>query len=314
MFKRLRAQVKQHIYKKHQSSELTFSHSNIYILPSKDGFFFVTVALINFILGINYQNNLILATSYIMAVIMVVVLFIAFFNFNNAKIQYLGAEDNFSPYHPTLNLKLSSSSEIQSLRLTSEYNHTPSHIPIIQDEIQIALPITNLSRGKYETGTIKIMSYFPLGLIRTWSYLRPNDVFYIYPTPLPLDEKEQQPSHIPDKNETLSQQQDSASEFDHLTLYQKGMSLSRVAWKHYAKTEQMLVKTHNSNGHFSNQTVFDYDLLLGTKEERLGKLCTQILDADKQQAHYAIKLKQLRIPLGSGNAHKQKCLEALSEF
>ncbi|MBR8844816.1 DUF58 domain-containing protein [Pseudoalteromonas sp. M8] len=313
MINRLKRKVKQHIYKRHQRSEIRLSHNNIYILPSKDGGFFIAVALLNFVLGINYQNNLILAVSYIMAVMMIAALFLGFFNLNNTNVRYLGSNANFSPYSSSIRLSISSSAEIQSLRLSSEYNQTTTHISEVSDEKILELSAPELPRGVYDTGVIKILSYFPFGLIRTWSYIKPNDTFYVYPTPLPVVDTEFSFGSASNTSQSI-QQKERSVEFDHLSQYQKGMSLSRVSWKHYAKTEQMLIKQNAPESADLHRIIFDYSKLSGSKEERLSKLCTMVLDADKQQTSYALLLQQNRIPFGQGETHKLCCLEALSEF
>ncbi|WP_413782977.1 hypothetical protein [Pseudoalteromonas piscicida] len=76
----------------------------------------------------------------------------------------------------------------------------------------------------------------------------------------------------------------------------------------------MLIKQNAPESADLHRIIFDYSKLSGSKEERLSKLCTMVLDADKQQTSYALLLQQNRIPFGQGETHKLCCLEALSEF
>ena len=48
---------------KHKTNEIELQHKTIYVLPSKLGGQFLLIALLNFVMGINYQNNLILLFS-----------------------------------------------------------------------------------------------------------------------------------------------------------------------------------------------------------------------------------------------------------
>ena len=50
---------------KHKKNSITLTHNTIYVLPSTLGVYFTIVALLNFVMGINYQNNLILFLSLI---------------------------------------------------------------------------------------------------------------------------------------------------------------------------------------------------------------------------------------------------------
>ena len=45
---------------KHLKNSITLEHRTIYVLPSSLGWYFIVVAILNFVMGINYQNNLIL--------------------------------------------------------------------------------------------------------------------------------------------------------------------------------------------------------------------------------------------------------------
>mgnify|MGYP000394994334 CR=1 FL=1 len=54
---------------KHKKKHLTLGHSTLYVLPSKLGLGFLLIAVLNFILAANYQNNLVQVVSYLMLVL-----------------------------------------------------------------------------------------------------------------------------------------------------------------------------------------------------------------------------------------------------
>ena len=314
MLSHLRAQLTQWIQQRHKASELELSHQNIYILPSKDGVFFIAVATLNFVLGINYQNNLILAVSYMMAIMMTAALFMGFFNLYKRNVRYVSALANFYPYPSKLSLKITGPKAIQSLRVQTQYEEQPHCFDEVSSSEVIELNIAGLTRGHYPINAITLCSYFPFGLVKTWSYLCPDDAFYIYPepsaTPLTTNQYGQQQN---EKSQRVNSSE-SSPEFDHLKEYQNGMSLSRVAWKQYAKSDKMLIKHSHDNFADPSKLVFDYSRLSGDKEERLSQLCRLIVDAEKRQQPYALYLQQHRFAFGQGPDHKKLCLEALSEF
>nr|WP_281358239.1 DUF58 domain-containing protein [Pseudoalteromonas caenipelagi] len=156
------------------------------------------------------------------------------------------------------------------------------------------------------------MSHFPFGLVSVWSYLYLNKFIYAYPNPLESND----PIYAFTSNENsndLCSSSPIVDEFKQLTPYQSGMNMHRVSWKHYAKSQQLLVKEYE--GELGSQVVrFDYDLLQGTVEQRLSKLSYLVLEAEASDTLYAFKLGGFELSANRGEAHKIKCLEALSDY
>ena len=47
-------------------------------------------------------------------------------------------------------------------------------------------------------------------------------------------------------------------------------------------------------------------------EHKLSRLCAWVVNADKQNVDYGLRLPGLEIKPGRGEAHKKRCLEALA--
>jgi uncharacterized protein (DUF58 family) len=50
----------------------------------------------------------------------------------------------------------------------------------------------------------------------------------------------------------------------------------------------------------------------GAREQALSRLCAWVQIADHRNVRYGLRLSNKEIPLGSGEAHKKACLQALA--
>lgn len=294
---------------KHKANEIVFKHSSIYVLPSKSGVGFIGVALLNFILGINYQNNLILAVYYIMLVILVTSLLYGYANLKGLRLKLItaqadheGAETdaifelNTNKVRFDISIYHVNSSALKTMNTLSEGHICNLHLP--------------LKRGVHTLDKFRITSHYPFGLVTVWSYLISTTPIYVYPKPLPNSaelhsfiDKSNMNSDIIDSN---------GNEFNELKRYQSGMSIHRVSWRHFAKSQTLLVKDYEETQQFN--VGFDFNTLSGSIEERLSKLCFLMLEAEKNHHPFAVKLPSRTLEMGSGTLHCQRGLEMLSEY
>jgi uncharacterized protein (DUF58 family) len=296
--------------RKHTAENIVFKHDSIYVLPSQSGLLFIGIAVLNFILGINYQNNLILAVSYIMFMLLLFSLLYGYTNFNRLGLTLLSVDDNHEG--PLTGAKI----EIQSTkeRFNINIKHMSTGSEITKDSV-LKSTIVNLTlpykRGVYVIGRFKIVSHFPFGLVTVWSYLNSNKTLYVYP--LPIEDKADI-AQISSGTEGVKKLNDvqAIDDFKELKPYRQGMNLSKVSWRHFAKSQQLLIKDYTC---VQPVTLgFDFDLMTGNVEERLSKLCFLVIQAGKNQQPFALKLPNKFVPIGAGPVHQIKCLEILSEF
>ncbi|MCF6433988.1 DUF58 domain-containing protein [Pseudoalteromonas sp. MMG022] len=300
------------IRNKHEGERITFKHNTIYVLPSLTGFGFIAVSALNFVLGINYQNNLLLGVAYLMIMLLVVSIIYGYLNMNGTHVKLVAIKSAHCSVPPTVIFELSTKASLQQLSIEHNLLKQQISVPSVQTCEHINMPF-ELPRGKHVLGRFKFVSHFPFGLVSVWSYLYCRKSIYAYPDPL-VDSAQRQmfESHKKDDQFTHSSTHLS-DEFKQLTPYQSGMNMHRISWRHYAKTQQLLIKDYE--GETGAQTLgFDFDHLQGNVEERLAKLCYLVLQADQHNLSYALKLGPRLIAAAQGEQHKVKCLEALSDF
>ncbi|TMP30194.1 hypothetical protein CWB99_02960 [Pseudoalteromonas rubra] len=303
------------IKRKHSAAQITLSHHNIYIVPSRQGAFFLCMVILNFILGSNYQNNLILGVAYIMLLILVLALIYGYLNLHGLTIQVLDIKNNFASKPVEVLIKLSAPHDCYSLDIASqEYDFSPSNNNYQQGATVSSLFLHPEQRGRYQLGRIKLSSRYPFGLVRVWTYLNVDRTFCTYPTPLTCQLTFSTQEANESQGQYLHQSTQSHENFDGLERFRPGISKSRISWRHFAKNQQLLVKQYSGDSYYSQHT-FDYAAHDGNKEARLSKLCYQILEADKQGDVFALRLSNaVQLGVDRGDKHREMCLEALSDF
>ncbi|WP_125717544.1 DUF58 domain-containing protein [Pseudoalteromonas rubra] len=303
------------IKRKHSAAQITLSHHNIYIVPSRQGAFFLCMVILNFILGSNYQNNLILGVAYVMLLLLVLALIYGYLNLHGLSIQLLDVKNNFAEKPVEVLIKLTSPHTCYSLDVASQafdFSDCNSHY-------SKGAQITSLflhpgSRGRYPLGRLKLSSNYPFGLVRVWTYLNVDRTFCVYPAPLACQLTFSEQEVTAEKGQYVHQSTQSHENFDGLERFRPGISKSRISWRHFAKSQQLLVKQYSGDSFYSQHT-FDYAAHDGPKEARLSKLCYQVLEADKQGDEFALRLSNtVQVAAGRGDKHREACLEALSDF
>ena len=173
----------------------------------------------------------------------------------------------------------------------------------------VATPGSGENRGMYPLGSILIRTAYPFGLI--WaSYRVPVDVeYYIYPKPQGVAAW---PVLRPGGElGAPSYSQKPGDDFSGVRAYMPGESLRHVDWKAFARGRPLSIKQFSGGS--------GYEMWLNAEEmerlpleARLSQLALWIVNAEKEEIPYALKLGRTSLPLGLGPAHSRRALEALA--
>lgn len=271
--------------RKHNKSQLVLKHHNIYVVPSKFGLAFLFFNILIFILGSNYQNNLILLSAYLLISFFIICILQSYFNLMSTYISFLDTEDGIEKTGYALSFIISNPNNAYSLIIQSQNNQTFIDT-INQDKKCIKLQVSGLSRGKHKVARIKILSRYPFGLMSVWSYcIFPKSV-YIYPTPLAITSHCKSFSDGKDETETDSIK--GSNDFYAIREHQSGESFSRISWKHYAKTQQFLVKEFSES--YSRDYNFNLEDMPGDFENKLSHLSYLINQAYRDELTFGLIL------------------------
>ncbi|WP_165381051.1 DUF58 domain-containing protein [Pseudoalteromonas sp. CO325X] len=297
---------------KHKKKHLTLGHSSLYVLPSKLGLGFLLIAVLNFILAANYQNNLVQVVSYLMLVLVLMSLIQAYTNLKGLEVKFNNISDVFANQTPVLNITVCNNSRT-SYGVKVTWQGQCKEVERVSQDAQVVLVSgRKCSRGKYPATRLQISTGFPFGLAKVWSYLEPHAHYFVYPsaqahnTALTYEASENQ------GEVNALKPQSGNEEFYALNEYKQGADYRRISWKHFAKREQLLVKEFVS--YQDAQYMLDYASLQGSVEQRLSAMAYSIEQAKSTQTKLALRIGSTQFDADNSPSHYTNALRALALF
>lgn len=295
---------------------------NIFIFPSRVGVGFLFTVFLLWLLGTNYQNNLVLVLAFLLLSLMHTCIFYTYANLSGLSIEVRRVAPCFAGEPIKIECLLKNHRKTRSHRQISVGWDKASLVTadIRSKEVQeLTIWLPAASRGIHHLDRLTVASVYPLGLIRTWAKLDMDITTVVYPRPVKARLPEasivtvdQAKEHINVNSLTSLELNDDVS---HLREYQEGDSLKHIAWKAYAKGQGLATKIYENIAPAERQQWLNWDDFSSyAVEERLSRLCYCILQADKQGLHYGLNLPHIMIPLGRGEHHRQAALYGLASF
>lgn len=298
------------------------------IYPTRFGLAYIFVILLIFLLGTNYQNNIILLLSYLLTSLFITVMFHSFYNFSSLRFYsnpvqkgYAGSSFKFpvqiiaAKSHFDLNLSFSDAnlgSDLVRLNQCQEGTHT------------IALSFIPTQRGKQKLGRVTVFSEYSLGIFKSKTVLDFDHQAIVYPKPKPLISGQfqlspQQTSTDEDEGSIAINENTGTDDFSELKTFVQGESRARTAWKQLAKGQG-----HFSKHYQANQGKLQWlnlsDMPGNNVEQRLCYLSFLINDLTVTNQTFGLCLSANRndplstIAPDSGQQHQVSCLTALALY
>ena len=309
------------------SFEHHLSNRNVFIFPTAFGFSYLFVVTILFLLATNYQNNLIMLLSYLLASLFISAMLHSFFNLSGL---HLIAHQQVTSYaNSTVYLPIQLISDKPRFALTFCLKKQQStFLPVIKSKdqnesnMEVLVPFFAVQRGVFSIPRLKVASEYSLGLFTCWTQLAFASQLVIYPQPKALRlslAKQFFADNTHEVNINIGQGED----FYQLKSYQLGESLSQVSWKHVAKGQGWLSKT-SQQPQEREQSLKLTDMPANNVEDKLSFLCYLVQEYCKQGVVFSLDLTingqvnskrgQIQIAANSGSEHAKCCLLALAEF
>ncbi|WP_088331902.1 DUF58 domain-containing protein [Lacimicrobium sp. SS2-24] len=298
------------------ATDVSLHRRNIFIFPSRFGFLFLVLCVALFILGTNYQNNLILILAFFLLGLFLVSLFNSYLNFSGLRIVIGKVGYPFAGDSANVPLWIETTTKKQTA-------HGRLHIALYGKNVQLSVDLDRLtnpvdvavptsSRGPQAIPRITLSSFYPLGLFRCWTHLQFASTILVYPSPHPCSVVTYDESGEENQEGPVSDQQ-GHDDFHSLTEYQPGQPLYHVAWKQVAKGQGMISKK------FSGSSEREIWLRLTTssgpqREADLSRLCFMVLELDSQGYRFGLELGDTLVPPAQGNHHRHQCLKALALY
>ena len=228
--------------------------------------------------SMNYNNNL----SFLLTFMLVGVGFVAMHqcqrNLVGLELSFAGTEPVFAGQSLRFRIAVANRSKSPRHRVRLYGDDSQSEIEDLEPggSKVFALPVMAERRGWVTLERFGIRTLFPFELFRSWAWLHMNPKGIVYPHP--ADDAPPPPA----TQSALGHRQHDArgeEDFAGLRKFHTGDSPRNVAWKAYARSDQLLSKQY-AGADMSSQW-FDFDALPAEDtERRLSILTRWIVDAE----------------------------------
>lgn len=295
-----------------RSRQLTLSQKRIYIMPSAAGFGFILMLSVMLLLSINYQNNLAFAVTFLLASLFVVTIIHTYANLSGLQITFLRGHPCFAGENAAFDIRLSADSgrQHESLELSWKAGQRVSVDLISQSQATVTLYQKTSQRGVIRAGVMSLQTYYPLGLLRAWSWLDADLEVVVYPAPVAGGVLPEQSGIRGDGD---AAELSGIEEFSGLEPFQQGMSPKHIAWKQYARGQGLHAKQFSGYADKQRWLSWNYWPELDV-EARLSRLSWWVLQLEKQGEYYGLQLPSVEIAPGRGERHRNRVLEVLATY
>jgi uncharacterized protein (DUF58 family) len=285
----------------------------IYILPTRHGLMFALVLLVMLLGSINYNNSLGYALTFLLGGLALVSMLHTQRNLVGLVVESGRAEPVFAGQTASFPVLVHARNGVSRFALAAQAPGFSAEYGDVQGTRtrRFHVPARATHRGRLRLARFKVFTEFPLGLFHAWTWVELDTWCLVYPQPAeePLPFSRDARETGPDATAQGPGQDD----FSDLRLYRPGDSPRHVAWRRTAQTDELLTKRFI--GGAARTLWLDWDQLDGLMaEQRLSRLCRWVLDCHAAGYRYGVRLPGTVIEPGSGEAHRQQCLETLALF
>ncbi|HQQ63946.1 MAG TPA: DUF58 domain-containing protein [Pseudomonadales bacterium] len=290
-------------------SSVSLSQKNLFIFLGKQGLYFLLLILLVWIGATNFQSNLAHALAYLLLAVIFVAILQTFANMSGLRIRFIDAEPVFAGETASVRFEFASSSAHQQLEM---FWPGQSHTMINLEKTvgsYIFLQHQTHRRGVFAPGRFCLQTYFPLGIVRCWTWLDLAANVIVYPEPQEADFHE----CVTGEGDEGTVAVHGSDEYFSLKPYTEGESLSRIAWKQYAAGRGMFVRDYTELK--GGSVWLDFNAMTDANTEtKLSKLCYCALQLQQLNRPYGLKLPAQTIDVATGDAHLRTVLRALALY
>jgi uncharacterized protein (DUF58 family) len=290
----------------------TIDRRRIYIIPTRFGLALALLLAAMLIAGLNYNSNLGLAFGFLTASLALVAMHHCHRNLLGLSVDAATEVDAFAGGAATFDFVLRNDSGIERRDielLCWEGTAGARSVPAggyRATAVQSPVP----QRGTTHLERFELRTRHPFGWFRAWTYV--HCPLTVFAAPLPRGGRP--PPQFAGMDAAASAA-DARGDDDYagLRAYQAGVPLKHMAWKVLARGGEAAVRTYS--GSAAQPKWLEWSALEAlSAEERLSQLCRWVLDAERAQRVYGLRLPGTEILPGRGPAHRSACLRALAGY
>lgn len=302
-----------------EPGEVFLNRRRVFIVPTGPGIGFAALLVVLLVGSTNYTLGLGFALTFVLAMCGMVDMLYTFRNLAYLHLAPGACGPVFAGDEARFELRVFNRSKLDRYAVwidflqAGEPRHpldVPSHT---SSAVTLACPTER--RGYLAAPRVRLLTRFPLGLFRAWSYWQPDSRVLVYPFPEPGAP----PLPIAGIAAMDGVGRAGHDDFAGVRSYQPGDSMRHLAWRQIARLDPSLggqIVTKHFEGGARAELVLDFDALPGSMhtELRLSRMTRWVLDAEQRAVPYALRLGALSIAPSCGAAHSAACLRALALF
>jgi uncharacterized protein (DUF58 family) len=283
----------------------------IYILPTKFGVLFGLMVFAMLLGALNYAASLAFVLTFLLAGLGLVIMHHCHNTLLGTQLKWIGAQPAFAgePVEFKIALDNEASTPRFELELEAAGHHAgPVDLPAGGGEV-LSLSIPTEHRGWVALGRFAVVTYHPARLFRAWTWVHMNARAVVYPKPAPPG----RPLPPSQGAGTAARLDRGDADFFGLRVAHPGDPPQHIAWKAYARSDELLFKQFA--GGEQEPCLLDWDALPELDvEARLSQLTRWCLDAAAEMRSFGLRLPSESIPIDNGPQHLARCLQALAVY
>lgn len=274
--------------------------------------------------AVNYSNNLVYAILYLVGALSFISVFHTRRNLASLRVEHIRIQPAFAGEEVRVEIYLRNPTQrpIYGLffaRLGDEAGFSRRSTPLRSpggggvrieagDSCSAEVVFPSQRRGMYRFESLLVRTSYPLGLFWASFQVPVRAEYYIYPQ---AKGQSAWPELHPGGEEGSPASQKPGDDFSGVRAYMPGESLRHVDWKAFARGRPLSVKQFT--GGSGHELWLDAAAMKRQPlEARLSQLALWIVNAEKAEIPYALKLGRTTLPLGLGEAQSRRALEALA--
>ena len=293
------------------------SNRNVFIMPTRFGYVYLIFVVLLFLLATNYQNNVIMLLSYLMASLFITTMMHSFYNLSGIVL----SADNKAAGYANQNISFPINLTVPNKRVDLSFcfdDQQTTHLPkSVKGEQTIHVSCHYENRGVYNSGRLKVWSEYSFGLFITWTRIDFDHQCTVYPEAITLNNSKNSLTGKPKNNVNVEtsvlEYKPGTDEFFELKSHVLGESLSRIAWKQFARGQGLLTKHYQKN-EGSIRWLKIADMPNHGLEKQLQYLCFLVNEYNYAGQIFGLDLGIQKIYPAQGESHFKQCLTALAVF
>ncbi|HEU4617703.1 MAG TPA: DUF58 domain-containing protein [Gammaproteobacteria bacterium] len=287
----------------------------IYILPTRFGIALAVLIFAMLLGSMNYGTSLGFALTFLLASLGLVVLHHCHNNLLRAEIRFVGAPPVFAGGEASFQIGVGNDTALPRYEIELG---VPEREPTRPVDVEaggfavLSVTVPAPRRGWLPLPRFSVSTRHPGNLCRAWTWLHMDARCLVYPAPAPPG-RPVPPAASRNDAGSADGREGGNADFIGLRAATPSDSPKHMAWKAYARNDQLLVKQFA--GAEERAEIFAWDSLPGLDaERRLAQLARWCLDAHGAGRRFGLRLPGRVVGLGSGEHHLHECLAALALF